>query len=59
MERYTSYIKYRLYEKLFHMESPQKAMDELEKEFSTSLVELEIAATEALLMYQPSSCNLH
>lgn len=56
---YQSYIKYRLYEVLFHLDSPEKAMTQMEKEFSTSLVELEAAASQALLDYNFQSTAIH
>lgn len=59
MNTYQEYIKYRLYEVLFHVESPEKAMQQMEKEFSTSLVDLEAAASEALLTYNLYSTSLH
>jgi len=59
MQGYTDYIKYRLYEKLFHLESPTEAMDLMEEEFSSSLPELERAATQAILDYQLHNLTLH
>ena len=59
MQTYQNYIKYRLYEVLFHLESPSKAMEQMEEEFATSLIDLEAAASQALLDYQMRSTAIH